>query len=589
MRDAFIARMYDTGVPEQPLLAELDDTQSFYKKFEKAFSKNVIGPAPGTLGIAGSLNKLNRQNVDITSSFVQLEKAALDPTTGIKDDFRKTITRPLRTSADNVLQLKLASRGAAKGTRKLAKGAIPPEVLEAVLSGIADIPDEVTRDAVMASLLGYRGTDLSGIRTSRALATRAGTPRPYYDRETGITRDPDVAAGRGRKGAGPDKPPGPVLRAILDRRFDAAGDTGELFPDINTGKISSALKKHVFSKIPKDVLDNLLTKPTGYTDLRRITASAIANQLGRPDLASQIISHKGDDVIDVVMTGYYTDVEDLSGLEQRGQILSAYEKMMADAVGATDAKGLGESLNLNLPEEFNASYTDIDISSPSVAPLQPTTATPEEIEQGQALRAAKTAQAVSAAELASQEAAEKAEDVLLRRAARADDVAQAEVAVSTAKTTAKRQSSIASGQSILDDAINNFGKPIAKVITDPKINKALLYGAITGSAVAASRTAEAQGDSPFMAGMKGVAAGASELIPIPGFSYSDTEFRASQQSTAPGGSGLGPRTDVDTQMNALGYIRPEFASYPMEAAPTNIPEPTVTRTTALEAEGASEK
>ena len=49
------------------------------------------------------------------------------------------------------------------------------------------------------------------------------------------------------------------------------------------------------------------------------------------------------------------------------------------------------------------------------------------------------------------------------------------------------KSAIASGQSILDDAINNFGKPIAKVITDPKINKALLYGAITGSAVAASR------------------------------------------------------------------------------------------------------
>ena len=95
------------------------------------------------------------------------------------------------------------------------------------------------------------------VRTSRALATRAGTPRPYYDRETGITRDPDVAAGRGRKGAGPDKPPGPVLRAILDRRFDAAGDTGELFPDINTGKISSALKKHVFSKIPKDVTTNI--------------------------------------------------------------------------------------------------------------------------------------------------------------------------------------------------------------------------------------------------------------------------------------------------------------------------------------------
>ena len=81
--------------------------------------------------------------------------------------------------------------------------------------------------------------------------------------------------------------------------FDAAGATGELFPNMTTGKISSALKKHVFPKIPKEVQDKLLTKPSGYTDLRRITASAIANQLGRPDLASEIISHKGggDDLL----------------------------------------------------------------------------------------------------------------------------------------------------------------------------------------------------------------------------------------------------------------------------------------------------
>ena len=92
VRDAFIARMYDTGVPEQTLLAELDDTKEFYNKFEKVFTKSVIGPAPGTLGISGSLNKVNRQGIDFNSSFTQLEKAALDPSTGIKDDFRKTIT-----------------------------------------------------------------------------------------------------------------------------------------------------------------------------------------------------------------------------------------------------------------------------------------------------------------------------------------------------------------------------------------------------------------------------------------------------------------------------------------------------------------
>ena len=55
VRDAFIASMYDKGVPEQPLLSELDETKAFYKKFEKAFTKNVIGPAPGTMGIAGNV------------------------------------------------------------------------------------------------------------------------------------------------------------------------------------------------------------------------------------------------------------------------------------------------------------------------------------------------------------------------------------------------------------------------------------------------------------------------------------------------------------------------------------------------------
>ena len=82
MRDAFIARKYEDSVPEQKWATELDDTQSFYKKFEKAFSKNVIGPARHKQ-IAGSLNKLNRQTWILQVTTVQLEKAALDPTTGI--------------------------------------------------------------------------------------------------------------------------------------------------------------------------------------------------------------------------------------------------------------------------------------------------------------------------------------------------------------------------------------------------------------------------------------------------------------------------------------------------------------------------
>jgi hypothetical protein len=100
-----------------------------------------------------------------------------------------------------------------------------------------------------------------------------------------------------------------------------------------------------------------------------------------------------------------------------------------------------------------------------------------------------------------------------------------------------------------------------------KILKGLLPVAIGTSAIVASREAEAQGDTPFVAGMKGVAAGASELVAPPGMAFSDKEFREDQRATTPGGSGLGPRTDVAPQTDALGYIKPEFAMYPMEDAP----------------------
>ena len=289
----------------------------------------------------------------------------------------------------------------------------------------------------MASLLGYRGEDLSGMRTSRALAIRSKPVRPFYDREAGVARDPEVATGGGRKAKGPDKPPGPVLREILNRRYDAAGATGELFPAMTTGKISAALKKHVFTKIPQDVLDKLLTKPSGYTDLRRITASAIANQLGRPDLASEIISHKGsgESLLDKVMTGYYTDVEDISGLQQRGEILVAYEKMMADAVGATDAKGLGEALRLDFTPEFNAQYPEVSaMATPSQAPVQPTAATPEQIAQGEDFRAAKTVQATEQARLSAQETGSRADDLTIKRGENATAVAEANLKIKEAKT-----------------------------------------------------------------------------------------------------------------------------------------------------------
>ena len=512
--DSFIAKMYNDGVPDEPILAELDETKDFYSKFEKTFSREVVGPARNTTGISNNIAKLQKNGVDLGSSFAEFEAASKTPSGNISEDVRKNIVRPFKVAADNVLELKLSRTGASKGTRKLAKGAIPAEVLQSVLQGIGDIPDPVTRDAVMAALLGYRGEDLSGMRTSRALAIRSKPVRPFYDREAGVARDPEVATGGGRKAKGPDKPPGPVLREILNRRYDAAGATGELFPNMTTGKISAALEKHVFTKIPQNVLDKLLVKPSGYTALRRITASAIANQLGRPDLASEIISHKGsgESLLDKVMTGYYTDVEDISGLQQRGEILVAYEKMMADAVGATDAKGLGEALRLDLAPEFNAQYPEVDaMATPSQAPVQPTAATPEEIAQGEAFRAAKTAEATATAELSAQEKAAAAEAKMMQRAERAPEIAEAERKLAEAKAGSKKVAQVASGESFLQKALK-MAKPL-KVFAGPLgIGISAIAAEQTRSAV--TQQAEALGLPSSVAGPVGVAAGATEFLPV---------------------------------------------------------------------------
>ena len=586
--DSFIADMYNKGVPDEPLLSELDETKDFYAKFEKTFSKEVSGPAPNTQGISGKINSLSSK-VDLNSSFTELETFSKQDSSGITESFRRTNIDPLVTANQNVLNRKLSRTGAAKGTRKLAKGAIPAEVLQSVLQGIGDIPDPVTRDAVMASLLGYRGEDLSGMRTSRALAVRSKPVRPFYDREAGIARDPEVATGGGRKAKGPDKPPGPVLREILNRRFDAAGATGELFPNMTTGKISSALKKHVFPKIPKEVQDKLLTKPSGYTDLRRITASAIANQLGRPDLASEIISHKGggDDLLDKVMTGYYTDVEDIGGLQQRGEILVAYEKMMADAVGATDAKGLGEALRLDLSPEFNAQYPETEtLARPTGSTVDATPATPKEIAQGEEFRAQKTREATAASFAAEQSSLEDAEARLLKRANQSPEVAEAQRKIDERKTGLKKANQVASGEDFISKALK-MAKPLKSLLGPFGIGISAIAADQTSSAV--TQQAEALGLPKPVASAAGAIAGVTEFLPVAPSDVIEVGRSMASPVADPGSARPIERVMADQPELFQNNEPAAPTAQPVPSAPVNIPDPVPTRQGMLSAGGAKQR
>ena len=474
VRDGLVARLYAKGMPVDPGLLKLDSTKEFAQSLQKAFPVGPGSPSKGVEGYATLLNKLPKNNIPLDSSFTNLSEAA--KSTDFSSDIRKTVVDPIRSDVTAVSEGRLAKP--TTGTRKLAKGAVPPGVLKGIMEGIGNIPDPVMRDAVVASLLGLRGTDLSGVATTAELAEQTLPARPFYDPSTGtlVSPDPDLA-GSGRKGKGPDRPLGPVMRQIMDRRYAAAVD-GELFPGINTSKITAALKKHVYPNIDKETLAVLKNKPSGYTDLRRITASAIANQLGDPQAAAEIISHTGadgSDKIDRVMTGFYTDVENLDSLEARRSALVGFESLMADATGTMDAKGLGIYLNLDLPETFNAEYPKLEIKGSKVgSAVQITEATPEQIASDQQLRAAKTLQAAATAQDDAQQKLQSADDRIIARGKKATEVAEAEAklqetaaGLKAEKKAVAEADSVKRGNSYIDTIVNTYGKlpgPVKRAI-----------------------------------------------------------------------------------------------------------------------------
>ena len=515
VRDGLVARLYAKGMPIDPGLLKLDSTKDFAQSLQKAFPVGPKSPSKGVEGYATLLNKLPKNNISLDSSFTDLSEAA--KSTDFNSDIRKTVVDPIRNDVTAVSEGRLAKP--TTGTRKLAKGAVPPGVLKGIMDGIGNIPDPVMRDAVVASLLGLRGTDLSGIATTAEFAEQTLPARPFYDPTTGtlVSPDPDLA-GSGRKGKGPDRPLGPVMRQIMERRYASAVD-GELFPNIDTNKIAATLRKYVYPNIDKETLAVLKNKPSGYTDLRRITASAIANQLGDPQAAAEIISHTGadgSDKIDRVMTGFYTDVENLDSLEARRSALVGFESLMADATGTVDAKGLGTYLNLDLPETFNAEYPKLEIKGSKVgSAVQVTEATPEQIASDQQLRAAKTAEAAAAADLSAQEKSAAAEAKMIERAERAPEIVEAERKLAEARSGQKKAAQVASGEDFLAKALK-MAKPLKgplKVVLPPiGYGMAAIASEQTYSAV--TQQAEALGLPSPVAKTAGVVAGATEFLPI---------------------------------------------------------------------------
>ena len=306
VRNLFIAQMYRKGVKADPFLAtdEIPETKEFAFIFNKTFKTGKTGGA-GITKLASQAGSLVKNGVNLDDSFVN-QKAKFVDVTAVSTTFG-----PLTKTFDVVTKdgIKAIQAVGEKGSKKLIDGLLPDEILDDVIAGIKGIDDPVLKDAVLASLLGYRGDALVEARTTSEFSKRTIPARPYYNPDKGIMVNPPTG---NKKHYGPDKELGPLFKSIMDRRYAAAGDTGVLFPNITTAQISDALKNIVFKNIRPEILDQLNRIPDGYTDSRRIVASVIANRMGNPEAARQIIGHT-DDVMDdmnKVMRTFYADVVD---------------------------------------------------------------------------------------------------------------------------------------------------------------------------------------------------------------------------------------------------------------------------------------
>jgi hypothetical protein len=351
LRDIIIGKMYYQGVPIAPFLHLSDpDTMEFAKKFVSAFDQGTGGK------LATSINaEVNSYlNSDIPLDTKYSDAILITKTTKKTGVEKKVVKDELEAFKKKILTKprEFLETRTVKGSKKLIDGLLPNEILDDVLEGIRKIDDPLLKDAVLATLLGYRGEALTQSFATKELAiTRTAKPKPYYVPETGIFVNPEI---KDKKGYGPDKELGPLFKSIMDRRHDAAlqGKTGDLFPKITTGKITKVLQDTVFKNIRPEILAQLNRTPNGYTDMRRIVASVIANRLGDKKAAAAIIGHAaGEGDIGVgVMAGYYTDVVDEVAAEARKDMLFAFEGAMAKALGGDTFQDLAGTLGLPIPD-----------------------------------------------------------------------------------------------------------------------------------------------------------------------------------------------------------------------------------------------
>ncbi len=511
-REAMIAKLYSNGSqaidaltkPEGAAFKSVEKTnpkvlekaESFYSVFGAAKNPQLMS------GIRSDITKFsNKFENALDTPFTEIQQAVAGGSKGLK---------PLQGDV-SVFDRVFASVKAGKSVEGMQVGgtrifnSIPDEQsLKELLSGIKKIPDDELRQATYLALIGYRGTALQGMSASLEAATEGEDIFPYFDTETEQIVKPDVKK-PGKKPLPPTSKPGPVAVDVLKFRMANASEFGELFPNITRDNIAAALNEHVYPSLSENTVKKLGRRPSGYTDMRRFFASAVANLLGDVKQASVLIGHTAgaealEKEIDKVLTNHYARLTAAQAKAEdvRHKTLFAYESILARVLGKNTSNDLAEFLGLPFEEGVTATYADdIDLLTGDATTSVRTDKQPETPEAATARNAKNialdeeitvksrvaTADAQIELQQKTSEAAAGAEQFV--EDTKVSSAAQAEAAQieSEARSAAKTESAAKRGRShrMALRALN-----AEKGIIDPKVLKALPIPLIGTAAAAAA-------------------------------------------------------------------------------------------------------
>ena len=371
-REAMIAKLYSNG--SQAINALVKPESAAYKSVEKANPKvlekaesfySVFGAAKNPQLMSGMRSEItkfsNKFENALDTSFTEIQQAVAGGAKGLKP-LQKDVSVFDRVFKD--VKAGKSVEGMQVGGTRIFDSIPDEQALKELLSGIKKIPDDELRQATYLALIGYRGTALQGMSASLEAATEGEDIFPYFDPETEQIVKPDVKK-PGKKPLPPTSKPGPVAVDVLKFRMANASEFGELFPNTTRDDIAATLNEHVYPNLSEDTVKKLGRRPSGYTDMRRFFASAVANLLGDVKQASVLIGHTAgaeslEGEIDKVLTNHYARLTKATATAQdvRHKTLFAYESILARLLGKNTSNDLAQFLGLPFEEGVTATYAD---------------------------------------------------------------------------------------------------------------------------------------------------------------------------------------------------------------------------------------